>query len=278
MLLPYTWDQVVMLMERELARSWSNLTFEEKRNAHLPAQLPIADSAEFMKRTSNEISRYMAFLRDREILTVKDYMEPSLRQHVSGFRAGPREFFSEVDYRDPEVMRTHYYHWFDKAWLVFDPPSSPIRKLPALYNLFITRTEGLATAWEELMLQAGMFDHNPRSRELVYILLAQRGARALGDLHMHANHWDLERAAQNTSAFTPRGWLPLEGRTVRNEQSLYLRQPGYGISYVIGKIELDRLIMERKRPSRRCLRNAQRLHGYTQRIGFYPDVACCAGS
>lgn len=157
----------------------------------------------------------MAFLRDREILTVKDYMEPSLRQHASGFRAGPRELFSEVDYRDPEVMRTHYYHWFDKAWLVFDPPSSPIRKLPALYNLFITRTEGLATAWEELMLQAGMFDHNPRSRELVYILLAHRAARALGDLHMHANHWDLERAAENTSAYTPRGWLTPEGRTVR---------------------------------------------------------------
>ena len=37
------------------------------------------------------------------------------------------------------------------------------------------------------MMQAGMFDARPRSRELVYILLAQRAARALGDLHMHAN-------------------------------------------------------------------------------------------
>ena len=32
-----------------------------------------------------------------------------------------------------------------------------------------------------------MFDARPRSRELIYILLAQRAARALGDLRMHAN-------------------------------------------------------------------------------------------
>jgi hypothetical protein len=33
-----------------------------------------------------------------------------------------------------------------------------------------------------MMLHAGMFDARPRTRELIYILLAQRAARALGDL------------------------------------------------------------------------------------------------
>ena len=32
------------------------------------------------------------------------------------------------------------------------------------------------------MMQAGMFDARPRSRELVYILVAERAARALGEL------------------------------------------------------------------------------------------------
>ena len=37
----------------------------------------------------------------------------------------PREFFGEVDYRDPEVMRTHGYHWFDKGFLAHEPHLQP---------------------------------------------------------------------------------------------------------------------------------------------------------
>ncbi|MBI3262317.1 MAG: hypothetical protein HYZ58_04100, partial [Acidobacteria bacterium] len=74
------------------------------------------------------------------------------------FSAGPREFFTEVDYRDPEVMRTHGYHWFDKGRIQHEPHPSPIRKGPLLYNIFSTRTEGYATGWEEVMMQAGMFE------------------------------------------------------------------------------------------------------------------------
>jgi uncharacterized protein (DUF885 family) len=92
-----------------------------------------------------------------------------------------------------------------------------------------------------------MFDGRPRSRELVYVLLGQRAARALGDLRMHANEVTLEQAAAFASANTPRGWLRLEGRTVRGEQHLYLQQPGYGTSYLVGKIQIEQLIAERRR-------------------------------
>ena len=108
-------------------------------------------------------------------------------------------------------MRTHGYHWFDLARMDAEPHPSPIRRGPLLYNIFITRTEGHATGWEEMMLQAGMFDARPRSRELIYILVAQRAARALGDLRMHANQCQLEEAAAFASANTPRGWLRLDG-------------------------------------------------------------------
>jgi uncharacterized protein (DUF885 family) len=98
-----------------------------------------------------------------------------------------------------------------------------------------------------MMMQAGMLDARPRSRELVYILLAERAARALGDLKMHSNEYTLEQASEFASANTPRGWLSLEGNLVRGEQHLYLQQPGYGTSYVIGKIEIEKLLTERKR-------------------------------
>lgn len=241
-----TWSEEVAIMERELARSHALLAMEELRNANLPAQQPIASAEEFSRRFDSAVREYMAFLRDREILSVRDWMEPALRARVGSFRAGPREFFAEVDYRDPEVMRTHGYHWFDKGRMARDPHPDPIRRGALLYNIFNTRTEGHATGWEELMMQAGMFDARPRTRELVYILVAERAARALGELRMHANEMTLEQASAFACANTPRGWLRMDGNLVRSEQHLYLQQPGYGTSYLIGKIEIEKLLSERR--------------------------------
>jgi Bacterial protein of unknown function (DUF885) len=246
-LAPYSWRDEVTIMERELARAHALLAMEEQRNAKLPQPPPVASAEEYNRRFGAAITEYVAFLKDHDVLTVRDWMDAALRARIGTFRAGPREFFSEVDYRDPEIMRTHGYHWFDKGRMVHDPHGSPIRRGALLYNIFVTRTEGHATGWEELMTQAGMFDARPRTRELLYILLAQRAARALGDLKMHANEFTLEQAAEFASAHTPRGWLRLDGELVRGEQHLYLQQPGYGTSYIIGKIEIEKLLAERRR-------------------------------
>jgi len=246
-LMPYTWHDQVRLMERELGRAHTFLALEEQRNAALPAQMPISSAREFDRRFGAAVTDYVAFLKKNQILTVRDYFYPSLRERIGSFRPGAREFFAEVDYRDPLVMRTHGFHWFDLARMKADPHRSPIRRVPLLYNIFDSRTEGLATGWEEMMLQAGMFDARPRSRELIYVLLAQRAARALGDLRMHANQQTLDQAAAFASANTPRGWLRLDGTTVRHEQHLYLQQPAYGTSYLVGKMQIEELVAERRR-------------------------------
>jgi uncharacterized protein (DUF885 family) len=199
-------------------------------------------------RFNSAVSEYIAFLEQRDVLTLRKDMDPALRGHVGQYRAArPLEFFAEVDYRDPVLMRTHGYHWFDLARMEHDPHPSPVRRGALLYNIFNSKTEGFATAMEELMMHEGLCEARPRSRELIYILLAQRGARAIGELRMHANQFSLEEAAKFAAANTPRGWLRLEGNTVWAEQHLYLQQPGYGTSYVIGKIEIDKLIAVRAR-------------------------------
>ena len=245
-LVPYTWQQEVALMERELARSQVLLAMEELKNAKLPLEIPVASAEEYDRRFHAAVTEYMAFLKDHEILTVKDYMDPALRARIGRYSPSSREFFGEVDYRDPEVMRTHGYHWFDKSQMVHEPHESPIRREALLYNIFNTRTEGHATGWEELMMQAGMFDARPRSHELVYVLVAERAARALGELFMQSNEMTLEQAAAFACTHTPRGWLRMDGNLVRDEQHLYLQQPGYGTSYLIGKIELEKLLAERR--------------------------------
>jgi hypothetical protein len=245
-LLPYTWHDQLTLMQRELARAWSSLTWEEARNSGEPPALPIAGAEEYAARAQAGVTDYVAFLRDHDLLSVRDDMEAALRARAGRYSPPPREFFTEIDHHDPQVMRTHGYHWFDKAQMANRPHPSPVRRGPLLYNIFITRTEGHATGWEEMMLHAGMFDARPRSRELIYVLLAQRAARAQGDLRMHARQATLEEASAFTSANTPRGWLSLEGRLVRAEQHLYLRQPGYGTSYLTGKLQIEQLLADRR--------------------------------
>ena len=245
-LVPYTWAELVALMERELARSRALLAMEELKHAGLPEPIPVASAEEYDARFNAAVTEYMAFLRDREIITITDDLDPALRARIGHYRPGTREFFSEIDYRDPEIMRTHGYHWFDKADMAHRPNPSPIRRDALLYNIFNTRTEGHATGWEELMMQAGMFDARPRSSELVYILVAERAARALGELFMQANLMSLEEAAAFACANTPRGWLRMDGQLVRGEQHLYLQQPGYGPSYLVGKIEIEKLLAEKR--------------------------------
>ena len=247
-LLPYTWHDLVGIMELELARSWSFLALEERRNAAVPPLKIVSSADDHTRRFNAAITDYVAYIKDHELLTMKPYMDRRLRERIGRYSDGPREFFTEVDYRDPMVMRTHGFHWFDKGEIAEEPHARAIRRGGLLYNIFNTRTEGFATEWEEMMMGAGMFDRSPHSRELIYILIAERAARALGDLKMQSNELSLERAAELASANTPRGWLSLKGNLVRGEQHLYLQQPGYGISYVIGKVESEKTMqmMQRK--------------------------------
>lgn len=244
-LLPLTWQDEVTLIERELGRARASLALAEHRNRALPPQAPVASEAEFDRRFPAAVRDYIGFLRRNDVMTIKDYHEPALMERIGRYRAGPREFFGEVDYRDPAAMRTHGFHWFDLARMANEPHPSPIRRGPLLYNMFITRTEGLATAWEEMMLEAGLFEGRPRSSELIYMLVAQRAARALGDLMMHANRFTIDEAIDFASANTPRGWLRKDGSLVGFEQHLYLRQPSYGTSYLIGKMEIEQLLSDR---------------------------------
>ena len=93
-LVPLTWQDEVTLMERELARAHAFLALEEQRNAKLPAQVPLASQEEHSRRFNAAVTEYMAFLKDHDILTIRDYMDPALRARIGRFSPGPREFFT----------------------------------------------------------------------------------------------------------------------------------------------------------------------------------------
>ena len=239
-LVPLTWDDEVMILKRELARAWTALKLEEHRNRDLPP-LSAADSPEaYEEKARASAKNLMSFLEENEILTVKDYFSPALNKHLGAYiPEATRNFFMIAAHYDPRPLYSHFYHWFELAIMDRHPPESPLRQGPLLYNIFDSRNEGTATAVEEMFMQVGLYDQSPRVREIVYIMIAQRAARGLGSLYAHANEMTMEEAGGIHSEFTPRGWMKTEKELLIFEQHLYLRQPGYGSSYITGKYLLE---------------------------------------
>jgi hypothetical protein len=244
-LVPLTWEEEVQLLKRELDRAWSSLKLEEHRNRQLPPMVAASTPAEYDAMADEAANRFMRFLADKEILTVTDYLEPALREHLGQFvPAERRNFFWISAHYDPLPLFTHFYHWFELARMDREPHPSPVRQGGLLYNIFDSRSEGAATGVEEMFMHAGLYDDSPRSRELVWILLAQRAARGLGSLYAHANEMTMEEAGGIHVDWTPRGWMKTEKELLAFEQQLYLRQPGYGTSYVTGKYLLERTLAD----------------------------------
>ncbi len=245
-LVPMTWEDEVALLKRELSRAHASLKLEEERNRKLPALIAAANADEYKQRAEAAVTKYLAFLKDRNLLDVQPYLETTMRSHIGGFvPIDRRNFFGIASHHEPMTLFAHWYHWFDHEWMKHTPHKSPIRRGATLYNVWDNRSEGMATANEELILHAGYYDDNPRAREIVWIMLAQRAARGLASLYAQANEMDIAGAKAFQVEWTPRGWMRPDLDLLNFEQQLYLRQPGYGTSYVTGKYLIDELIKDR---------------------------------
>jgi len=206
---------------------------------------PAADAAAFDRLAHARLDKFVDFLVRQEIIPDKPYIKAALEPQLGHFvPEEQRVFFTRVTHREPMLLLSHDYHWLDLARMRDEPDASPIRRLASLSNIWDTRAEGFATAFEELMMHAGLYDDNPRAKELVWIMLANRAARGLASLYVQANEFTLEQAGQFHAQWTPRGWANAKDQLTAFEQLLYLRQPGYGTSYVTGKVFLDRLMSE----------------------------------
>jgi len=239
-LVPLSWEDELMLMKAELARAWSFLKLEEHRNRDLDSLVSAGSPAEYEALAEQSVQSMMSFLEEQDILTIKDYFEPVFKEHMGQFIPEEnRHFFWITAHHDPRPLYSHFYHWLELARMDRNPHPNIIRRGALLYNIFDSRNEGIATGVEEMFMQAGFYDDSPRTREIVYILIAQRAARALGSLYAQANEMSMADAGQIHSEYTPRGWM----KTVKDlqifEQHLYMRQPGYGTSYITGKYLLE---------------------------------------
>lgn len=251
-LFPYTWDEIWEINEREYERAMAFLKLEENRNRDLPELEVAKTEEEYQMRYKKAQDEFKKFLREEEIMTIPDYF--SFSGGPGSFRQPDevRDVFQWTGDRDPLVMMAHSTigHHLDALRLRHDD-TRPIRGVPyksgvgRLYFIDGIRAEALATGLEEMLMHAGLLDERPRSRELLYINLAIRCVRAAADLLIHSNELILEEAMHYMSERAPYGLFLTGSDMMWHDMQLYYRAPGYGMGYLMGKVQIEKLLADR---------------------------------
>ncbi len=256
LLLPYTPEDIAVIGEREYQRQVAFLKIEEHRNRNIAMPEPVQTRAEFDAKRKAEDEDLLKFLRDGDWVTIPDYVQhdPEEGPYQFPFEKDPAKpglfdpplhlhFFFQAEFRDGRPLRAHNLpgHAFDALQAARD--TRPIRGKPRLFFVNGLRNEGWAFYLEEMILQAGLLEDRPKTREIDYILGAKRAARILPELKMQANEWTWKQANASLIARTPK-WMEPGDAVAQFDIELYLRQPGYGIGYYMGKVELEKLLAD----------------------------------
>ncbi len=242
-LMPYTWDELLLLSEREYERAIATMKLKEHKNRHIPVLHPTENRDDYVERHNNAMAHLYRFLHASELFTLPGYFDPP--SPVSRFSRGEvRDYFQHVLDRYPLPLTVHGYagHTHDEMRTHRD--DRPVRGRSRLYFVDAVRAEALATGLERMLYHIGLIEGVPRAEELTYHLKAFRAARSITDLKMHSNEMTFEEAFRFNIEHTPYGWVPEDSPTLWHDLELYLRSPLYGTSYMIGPLQLEKLMTE----------------------------------
>lgn len=267
-LLPYTPQQLLEIGRVEWGRSVSFQSYEEHRNLGLP-ELPIAATQEEQvaneRRDEEAVRKYLG---EKRILTVPAWMQhyiwqamPAYLQPLEGtaeaddFTSPSRLKENGVRYMDPPSPNAGYFaladakdartgivhegvpgHYFQLALSWAHP--DPIRR--HFYDS--GANEGIGFYAEEMMLEAGLFDNSPRTREIIYNMARLRALRVEVDVKLALGEFTIAQAADYLEKT-----VPMDSHTAHAEPAFFASSPGQAISYQIGKTQILRFLADARR-------------------------------
>ena len=150
---------------------------------------------------------------------------------------GPLPYFFVVIAHDPRLGIIHEGVHYKQLALSWANPN-PVRR--RYYDS--TSNEGIAHYNESLMLQAGLFDDAPWSRLVVQNFKRLRSLRSVVDVSLATGAMTLEEGMR-----TFMDLVPIDYQTALEETAMYLASPGLAMSYMVGKLEVIRLLADAKR-------------------------------
>lgn len=239
-LLPHDVREITLLGEREFHRYRAAYEITRNRNRDLP-ELELTRSAEQHESRTRQAEREIrAAIERQKLLTIPPGTPETFDTDTfwSPRAATDRHFWEELQFRNAFNNHIHASfpgHRFDGR--IARALEHPIRRGYGDSS----RAEGWATYLEEMFLLAGLTREVPRADELFYVALMKRAGRIYAETAMHAGTLSLEEANRYLIDYVPY----MEPDLGRYDLEVYLRRPGLGSGYILGKIQLEKLLAER---------------------------------
>jgi uncharacterized protein (DUF885 family) len=92
-----------------------------------------------------------------------------------------------------------------------------------------------------MMLQTGLYDDSPRSREIIYNFARLRALRVEVDVKLALGELTITQAADYLART-----VPMDRKTAETDAADYVAAPGLGIAYEIGKLQIEGMLAERR--------------------------------
>jgi len=266
-LIPYTPGELLAQGQQAWNRSVTWDVIEKNRNRNLH-EMPLFKSADQQIQASSlKENEIRALLESSELMTVPGwlqhyrireiphYLEPlsfmgvnddltsqnRLDEDAYSYIPEPAEdlpYFRLASARDPRPLIIHEGipgHYFQLALSWANP--NPIRRR----YIDSSANEGIGFYVEELLLQAGLFDYSPRSREIMHSFMRLRALRVEVDIRLALGDFTIEQAGDYLART-----VPMDRETAVAEAVFFAFNPGQAISYQIGKLQILQFLSDAK--------------------------------
>ncbi len=264
-MLPYPPEQLLAAGRQEWDRAVAFETFEIQRNRDIPPAKLAENIDEWVKDADAKELSIRKFLGERGILTLPDWLKhytlrpmPDFLRALQGFGetddftspsrlnqnciryvtepSAKLGYFWRATAQDPRPICVHegipgHYFQLCLSWKHEDP----IRR----YYYASTANEGIGFYAEEMMLQAGLFDDTPHTREIIYNFMRLRALRVEVDIRLALGDFTLDQAAKYLH-----DKVPMDMETALEEATAFATGPGGAISYQIGKLQIVKFLAD----------------------------------
>jgi uncharacterized protein (DUF885 family) len=266
-LLPYTPQQLLTMARQDFQRVLALESYEHQRNLRAPALKMAATAEEESARMARADANIRLYMVEHQILTVTpdlphwtirlapdyvaafdgfgeldDFTGPSrLRQDGTRWIQPPSNdlpYFWKAYAQDPRTTGVHEGvpgHFFQLSLSLRNPDVIRRRYYDSVAN------EGIGFYAEEMMLQTGLYDDSPRSREIIYNFARLRALRVEVDVKLAVGEFTIAQAADYLART-----VPMDKKTAEGEAADFATAPGLGIAYEIGKLQIERMLAERR--------------------------------
>jgi uncharacterized protein (DUF885 family) len=264
-LYPFTPEQLLEMSRAEWARSVAFEQLESHRNKSVPELKMFTTIGDQVQRTKEMETQVRRFLTEQGILTLPaDFPHYTIRP-LPGYLSALGDFGELDDFTGPSRLDQDCVRWapepsdhlgyFARSNALDPRPDLVHEGVPGHYlQLWLGWThpdpirrryydsganEGLGFYAEEMMLQAGLFEDSPHTREIIYNYARLRALRVEVDVKLALGEFSLDRAADYLARM-----VPMDAKTANEEASMFATQPGQAISYQAGKLQITKFLAD----------------------------------